>query len=203
MRTPRVGWCLAAAALVLVAVGCGSSGSSAGNTNLISVAPASSAASTGAGGTAPMNGMSMKAMPIRTLGSVNWQGMNIQARSMAPAKFVVVTGTHERLVTPTRKDSMHLMVVLTDALTHAPIPYSSVWATIRKGGKIVYDDRQWPMISRYMGVHYGNNVALPGAGNYTLSLLISPPQSARHMEYAHVWLKPHRVEFAFHWQPGS
>jgi hypothetical protein len=195
MRTPQVGWRLAAAALVLVTVGCGSSGSSAGNTNLIPTPAA-------AGGTA-VGGMSMKAMPIRTLGSVNWQGMNIQVRSMAPVKFVIVTGTHEQLVTPTRKDNMHLMVLLTDALTHVPIPYSSVWATIRRGGKIVYDERQWPMISRYMGVHYGNNVALPGAGNYTLSLLISPPQSARHMEYAHVWLKPHRVLFAFHWQPGS
>jgi Fe2+ transport protein len=194
MRTLQIGWRLAAVALVLVSAGCGSSGSSAGNTNL---GPASQ------GSDPTTSGMLMKAMPIRTLGSVNWQGMNIQARSMAPAKFVIVTGTHEQIVNPTAKDSMHLMVVLTDALTHVPIPYSSVWATILKGKKIVYDERQWPMISRYMGVHYGNNVALPGPGNYTLSLLISPPQSARHMEYAHVWLKPHRVLFAFHWQPGS
>ena len=57
------------------------------------------------------------------------------------------------------------------------------------------------MISRYMGPHYGNNVTLPGAGTYQLSLLISPPVSARHIEYKNVWLKPHRVNFVFHWKP--
>jgi len=80
------------------------------------------------------------------------------------------------------------------------IPYASVWATIRKGSTVVYDARQWPMISRYMGSHYGNDVALPGKGSYQLSLLISPPQSARHMEYAKVWLKPHRVTMTFTWK---
>ena len=55
------------------------------------------------------------------------------------------------------------------------------------------------MISRYMGPHYGNNVVLPGAGTYHLSLLVSPPVSARHIEYQDVWLTPHRVNFTFHW----
>ena len=31
------------------------------------------------------------------------------------------------------------------------------------------------MISAYMGPHYGNNVTLPAAGHYQLTLLISPP----------------------------
>ena len=51
------------------------------------------------------------------------------------------------------------------------------------------------MISGYMGPHYGNDVHVPGAGTYQLSLLVSPPVSARHVEYANVWLKPHRVNF--------
>jgi uncharacterized protein involved in high-affinity Fe2+ transport len=80
-----------------------------------------------------------------------------------------------------------------------PLPYSSVWATIKKGGKIVYDERQWPMLSRYMGPHYGGDVTLPGKGTYDLSLLVSPPVAARHMEYDKVWLKPHRVSMTFHW----
>ena len=53
------------------------------------------------------------------------------------------------------------MIPLSDASTGVAIPYSSVWATISKGGKIVFDERLWPMISRYMGPHYGNNVSLP------------------------------------------
>ena len=140
-------------------------------------------------------------MPITPLGAAVWQGMKIEAIRMSPVTFGVFTGTTMRLVRKTKKDSFHLMVKLTDVHTNTPIPYASVWATIRKNGKVVFDERQWPMLSAYMGVHYGNNVVLPGAGTYTLTLLIGPPQVARHPEYMHVWLKPHRVSFAFEWKP--
>ena len=147
------------------------------------------------------SGMSMPMpVPMQTLGTSTWQGMKIVAQASTPLPFVVFSGTSERTVKPTMKDSMHLMVKLMDAQTGMAIPYASVWATIRKGSTVVYDARQWPMISRYMGSHYGNDVALPGKGSYQLSLLISPPQSARHMEYAKVWLKPHRVTMAFTWK---
>ncbi len=36
-----------------------------------------------------------------------------------------------------------------------------------------------------------------------MSLLISPPVSARHIEYENVWLHPHRVNVSFHWAPVS
>ena len=39
-------------------------------------------------------------------------------------------------------------------------------------------------------------------GSYRLSLLISPPVSARHVEYRDVWLKPHRVTMTFNWKPS-
>ena len=147
------------------------------------------------------SGMSMPMpVPMQTLGTATWQGMKIVAQASTPLPFVVFSGTSERTVKPSTKDSMHLMVKLMDAQTGMAIPYASVWATIRKGSTVVYDARQWPMISRYMGSHYGNDVALPGKGSYQLSLLISPPQSARHMEYAKVWLKPHRVTMTFTWK---
>ena len=95
------------------------------------------------------------------------------------------------------------MVLLSDKSTGYAIPYSSVWATITKGGKIIFDERLWPMISRYMGPHYGNNVAFPSAGVYHLSLLVSPPEAARHLEYKGLWLKPHRVNLTFRWVPKS
>jgi uncharacterized protein involved in high-affinity Fe2+ transport len=79
------------------------------------------------------------------------------------------------------------------------IPYSSVWATITRNGKVVYDERLWPMISRSMGPHYGNNVVLPRGGVYHLSLLVSPPEAARHLEYKNLWLKAHKVELSFRW----
>jgi uncharacterized protein involved in high-affinity Fe2+ transport len=106
-------------------------------------------------------------------------------------------------VKPAANVSFHLMVDLDDAQTNVAIPYASVWGTIKQGGRTAFDESLWPMISRYMGPHYGNDVALPGAGSYQLSLLISPPVSARHLEYASVWLKPHTVNFTFPWKPAS
>jgi len=139
-------------------------------------------------------------IPTQPLGTSDWQGMKIEAMAMTAVPFVVFNGTKERMVKPPKDVSFHLMVELTDAHTNYPIPYAGVWATIRKAGKIVFDERQWPMISEYIGPHYGNNVTLPGAGTYRLSLLVSPPVAARHVEYKNVWLKPHRVSYTFHWK---
>jgi uncharacterized protein involved in high-affinity Fe2+ transport len=94
-------------------------------------------------------------------------------------------------------------VLLNDAQTGVVIPYASVWATITNGSKTDLDESLWPMISRYMGPHYGNNVVLSGSGTYHLSLLVSPPVSARHVEYQDVWLTPHRVNFTFQWKQTS
>jgi hypothetical protein len=148
-------------------------------------------------------GATPMAMAMVPLGQANWDGMTIAARTSAPATFVLFDGTNQSLVHPTKKTSFHLMVTLSDALTGYAIPYSSVWATVTKGSKIVFDERLWPMISRYMGPHYGNNVALPSGGLYHLSLLVSPPVAARHLEYKGLWLKPHKVNLAFRWIPKT
>jgi hypothetical protein len=145
----------------------------------------------------------IKPVPTQVLASTKWQGMTISAEAMTAVPFLIFNGTHEKEVKPGPKTTFHLMVMLSDAQTHVAIPYASVWATISKDSKLVYDERLWPMISRYMGPHYGNNVSLPGPGEYKLSLLVSPPVSARHVEYQHVWLKPHRASFTFHWSPAS
>jgi hypothetical protein len=160
-------------------------------------------ASTTPGTTVAPTVKGIKPVPTQILASAKWQGMSITAEAMTAVPFVVFNGTQENEIKPSPKTSFHLMVMLNDAQTHVPIPYASVWATITKGSKIIYDERMWPMISRYMGPHYGNNVSLPGTGEYKLSLLVSPPVSARHVEYQNVWLKPHRAEFSFHWRPAS
>ena len=63
---------------------------------------------------------------------------------------MVYNGTSEHMVKPGNA-SFHLMVMLNDAHTGVLIPYASVWATISKNGKIVSDERQWPMIARVHG----------------------------------------------------
>jgi hypothetical protein len=145
----------------------------------------------------------IRPVPTQLVGSATWQGMRITAQLMTPVPFVVFNGTSEQEIKPTKSTSFHLMVMLNDAQTCVAIPYASVWATIRRAGRVVFDEQQWPMLSRYMGPHYGNDVTLPGAGHYQLSILVDPPVSARHIEYQDVWLHPHRVQMSFNWKPLS
>ncbi len=154
---------------------------------------------------ATVNGVpnGLKPIPIQPLATAYWQGMEIQARAMTAVPFAVFNGTTMHVIKPSAKTTFHLMVMLNDQHTGVAIPYASVWATISEKGKVVYDERQWPMLSAYMGPHYGNNVSLPGPGTYKLSLLISPPVSARHIEYFNVWLHPHTVTGTFTWKPAA
>jgi uncharacterized protein involved in high-affinity Fe2+ transport len=201
---PRLGLAVAGVACLAVAA-CGSSAglSSTGSRTVTNPAATSMAAmNPGSGSAKSMSAGGIKAIPTQTLGTATWQGMKIQARAMTAVPFVIFDGTRERMVKPPKHVSFHLMVDLDDARTGVAIPYAGVWATITRQARTVYDERQWPMISEYMGPHYGNNVALPGAGTYRLSLLISPPVSARHVEYRNVWLKPHRVTMTFRWKPS-
>jgi len=209
--TTRIGSTRAALLAVAVALalgGCAAANKSVSTSTSTSASSASSAdmvgmdmgsSSTAAAGG---SGSTIKPLPTQILGTATWEGMKITAQATTPVPFVVYNGSTEKRVKP-GDASLHLMVMLNDADTNVPIPYASVWATISKDGKLIFDERQWPMISRYMGPHYGNDVNLPGAGTYKLSLLVSPPVSARHIEYEDVWLKPHRVTFTFPWKPPS
>jgi uncharacterized protein involved in high-affinity Fe2+ transport len=156
--------------------------------------PAATSSGAAAGG--------IQAVPMQGLGTMTWQGMKIAADAMTPVPFLIYNGTSMQEVKPPKDVSFHLMVVLSDTQTNVVIPYASVWATIKQGSKTVFDESLWPMISRYMGPHYGNDVSLPGAGTYDLSLLISPPVSARHLEYQDVWLKQHTATATFDWKPA-
>jgi hypothetical protein len=196
---------LAAAALI--------AGCAAANKTVTTSASSGGSSSSGASSSS-MPGMDMgstavaavngiKPIPSQLLASAQWQGMKIEARTMTAVPFVIYNGTSEQMVKPPKGTNFHLMVMLNDAHTNEPIPYASVWATFTKNGKVVYDERQWPMLSAFMGPHYGNNVQLAGPGAYKLSLLITPPVSARHLEYEHVWLHPHRVTVRFNWKPAT
>lgn len=159
--------------------------------------------STAQGATAVPEVNGIKPVPSQVLATTHWQGMTIQARTMTPISYYVFNGSKEREVKPTKHTSFHLMVMLDDEHTNEPIPYATVWATIKKAGKVVYDEPQPAMLSAYMGPHYGNNVTLPGAGKYQLSLLVTPPIAARHVEYKNVWLKKHTINVSFNWKPPA
>jgi len=200
-----------AAAVALLATGCGTASTSGSKPTTPGMSSPSSADGMGGmdmGATPDPTGSAasaggITAVPTQVLGTAVWQGMKISADAMTPVPFLIYNGTSMQEVKPPKNVSFHLMVLLNDAQTNVVIPYASVWATITKDGKSVFDESLWPMISRYMGPHYGDDVALPGAGRYRLTLLISPPVSARHLEYQDVWLTSHKVTFTFHWSPAS
>jgi uncharacterized protein involved in high-affinity Fe2+ transport len=186
-------------ALLVIAFG---SGDTTSTPSATSSSPSNSSGSGMNMGTSATSGASaggIKPVPMQQLGVADWQGMKITADAMTPVPFIVYNGTTSQEIKPAKNTSFHLMVQLNDAQTGVVIPYASVWATVTKGSAMPFDNRLWPMISRYMGPHYGDDVSLPGAGTYTLTLLVSPPVSARHVEYQNVWLKPHQVTFTFHW----
>jgi hypothetical protein len=201
--------CVAVLAAASAIAGC----ASANKTQTTASGAGSSKTTASSSGMSGMSGMSsmgsdsvpevngIKPIPSQLLATAEWQGMKIEARTMTAAPFMIYNGTGWSEVKATPKTSFHLMVMLNDAHTGVAIPYSTVWATFTKAGKVDYDERMWPMISAFMGPHYGNNVSLDGAGHYQLTLLISPPIAARHLEYKDVWLKPHRVTVSFNWKP--
>jgi hypothetical protein len=179
-------------------MGAGTSGSSAS----MSMSGTSSSATA----VPEVNGI--KPVAYKALATAYWQGMKIEAMSTTPTTFMIYDGTNANgtgqysEVKANRRESFHLMGMLTDQHTHVEIPYATVWATIYNAkGKMVFNESQWPMISAYMGSHYGNNVTLPGPGRYTLKLLITPPQVARPLEYANVWKGKHDVTASFTWKP--
>ena len=208
-----------AAPLALIAVvvaGCASGGSAAksgaspaavssmsGMSGMSMAATPNAAGGAAASSEAAAGGSGITPVPSQVLGTAVWQGMKITAMAMTPVPFDIYNGTTMQLVKSPKNVSFHLMVLLNDAQTNVVIPYASVWGTIKQGSETPFDESLWPMISRYMGPHYGNDVVLPGSGSYQLSLLISPPVSARHVEYQGVWLKPHTVTFTFHWNQPS
>jgi uncharacterized protein involved in high-affinity Fe2+ transport len=186
-------------ALLVIAFGSGDTTSTPSATSSSAGNSSSSGMNMGTGATSGASAGGIKPVPMQQLGVADWQGMKITADAMTPVPFIVYNGTTSQEIKPAKNTSFHLMVQLNDAQTGAVIPYASVWGTVTKGSAMPFDNRLWPMISRYMGPHYGDDVSLPGAGTYKLTLLVSPPVSARHLEYQNVWLKPHQVTFTFHW----
>jgi hypothetical protein len=142
----------------------------------------------------------VRATPSRLIATAYWQGMRIQTRTAVPTRFYMYDGDVIKSVDPAAGSSFYLMVMLDDRATSEAITYAPVYATITKAaGEVAYHGQLEPTTSAFDGPYYANNVKLPDAGRYTLTLRIDPPLQARHLEYEHVWLKPHTVIEHFVW----
>jgi len=84
-------------------------------------------------------------------------------------RFWTVTGTRVEQVNIQADDSIHLMASVWDAETGTVLPVGSgLQFEIRQDGETVTERTPWPMLSQPMGFHFGDNVALPGDGTYTV-----------------------------------
>jgi Fe2+ transport protein len=147
---------------------------------------------------ASVNGV--KAPRSRLITTSYWQGMRIQTRSANPMSYYMPASKALRKISPPAGSSFYMMVMLDDEHTSEAVTYAPVYATIKSSsGNVVYSGRLEPTISAFEGPYYGNNVKLPRAGHYTLTVRIDPPHQARHLEYQHVWLHPHTVTEHFVW----
>ena len=91
-----------------------------------------------------------------------------------PHRFWLVTGTDVERVDIESDDTVHLMATVWDRETGVVIPTSSVTLEVARDGETAYDRPPWPMLSQNMGVHLGDNAALPGDGEYTATVGVDP-----------------------------
>jgi len=94
-----------------------------------------------------------------------------------PHAFWLVTGDRRRTVDIREADSVHLMVSAWDSETGMALPTSNATVSISQDGEAVVEKSLWAMLSQNMGVHLGDNVALPGEGTYDVALSFGPPEA--------------------------
>lgn len=81
-----------------------------------------------------------------------------------PLRFWVVTGTRTSRVEAT--GDVHMLAVAWDDQTGRVLCDAEPRLTVTRGDEQFYDAAGWPMLSQRLGFHYGDNVALDGAGTY-------------------------------------
>ncbi|WP_336024864.1 DUF7350 domain-containing protein [Halobellus salinisoli] len=85
-----------------------------------------------------------------------------------PHRFWTLTGSETSKTVVEADDDVHLMASLWDTETGMALPIDSgLTIEIRnESGETVTQEIAYPMLSQQMGMHYGDNYALDGAGEY-------------------------------------
>ncbi|WP_226479791.1 iron transporter [Natrinema amylolyticum] len=94
-----------------------------------------------------------------------------------PHRFWTVEATSDgkQLVEVDTDDSHHLMVTVWDRETHTVLPVDMRLEVLQDGSPVDAGvSSPWPMLSQRMGFHYGDNVRLPGEGEYTVRVRAGP-----------------------------
>lgn len=115
-----------------------------------------------------------------------------------PHRFWTVTGTTVEEVEPSDQRGVHLMFTVWDPVTDHVLPVEGgAEVTLERDGEHVETMTPWPMISQTMGFHFGDNVALPDDGEYTVTVDVPPMQTSRTGEFADRFQESASVSFSF------
>ncbi|MFC6904689.1 iron transporter [Halalkalicoccus tibetensis] len=113
-----------------------------------------------------------------------------------PHRFWTITGTETNMVDIADDDSLHLMASVWETESETVVP-ADVHMTVEGEGETPYARQLWPMLSQRMGFHYGDNLAMPGEGEYTATLRINPADARTAGEFEGLFEEPRTVEFDF------
>lgn len=198
--------------LAFGATACGSSD----DTSNVSASGTSASSDQSAGGGRDMSAMGMGApsraeqkteastMRMRVLGSTVVGDQKVEIHMSEPVTFSVYEGDKLVKHAPTQGQNAHLMVLLSDRQSGDRLPDSTITLRIAdEAGKIVSSGPQYPMIGMGMGLHYGDNVKLPGSGRYTAQLVIGPPRIGRHADVTGRWNTTKKASIPFTWNGSA
>lgn len=109
--------------------------------------------------------------------------------SSGDADFLVTTVENTDLAPDT-----YLLVSPRTPYNHYPIPMMSLSATVKRGGKTVFDDVLKATIDPDIGLHYGANVTSAEKGDDLTIRVDSPPIVSRHEGYETAFLKMSKMQ---------
>lgn len=129
-------------------------------------------------------------------------GIGVALMHSFPHRFWTVTGTSKTKVVVSSSDSLHLMASVWDANTGTVLP-TAVSVAIRNDEGRVSTTNLWSMLSPNMGFHYGDNVALPGRGEYEATVRIAPVQGERTNPFQGRFTETRSAELQFSFDPSE
>ena len=135
-------------------------------------------------------------------GTTTVDGIGFALLHSFPHRFWTVTGTNKTRVVVSSSDSLHLMASVWDVESGTVLP-GSVSVEVRNEDGRVANTNLWSMLSPNMGFHYGDNVELPGSGEYEATVRIAPVQATRTNPFIGRFTETRAAQFQFSFEPAE
>jgi len=112
------------------------------------------------------------ASDTRTIGTSTVDEYGVGLLYSYPSRFWDLNGRTTYKQSVQEDHSVHLMAIVWDAETRAVLPEAGVTVNVLQDGDPVTEGVVYSMLSQRMGFHYGDNIDLPGDGDYTVRVSI-------------------------------